>query len=222
MKIKGIIFDCDGVLVDSEVYYLESLLSYLCSKNIQARLEDVVGVLGMSSPNIIRYLREKFPLEQYSDEELLEGPRKKMSSKMQKVPLQPMPFLKQFMMDCWNRELKIAVASSSRKSYVNAIIHQIGIAELINTVITGDSVICGKPAPDIYLLACKRLKVKPEEAIAIEDSPNGIKSAKRAGLFTVGYKGSRIIQCTDEADMVIKSYDISVLAMLSVAENYGT
>lgn len=218
MKAKGVIFDCDGVLVDSEVYYLKSLLSYLSSKQIQANLEDVIGVLGMSPSNINRYLRQRYPLEQYTDDELLEGPRKKMRLLMLENPFQPMPYLKQFMNDCRDSGLKIAVASSSGKNYVNSIINQIGVADLIDVVVPGESVVFGKPAPDIYLLACKILEVTPEEAIAIEDSPNGIKSAKSAGLFTIAYKGSKIAQCTDDADMTIDSYNTSLQTILSKSD----
>ena len=91
MKIKGILFDCDGVLLDSEAIYINSLMDYLSTLGIETNLEDVVNVLGQKMPCIIKTLRVKFPLENYTDEELITGQREIFDQKFNQMNLQPMP-----------------------------------------------------------------------------------------------------------------------------------
>ena len=90
----------------------------------------------------------------------------------------------------WLKEsgYKVGLASSTRRESVFSHIEQAGIGDFFMTVVTGDMVEHSKPLPDIYLRACRELEVAPEEAYAIEDSPNGIRSAHAAGMRPImGY-----------------------------------
>jgi len=84
-----------------------------------------------------------------------------------------------------NRDIRRAIASSSSHSWVDRHLTERGIFEHFQVICCSDDVERAKPFPDLYLLACERLEVSPSDAVAIEDSPNGIAAAKEAGLYTV-------------------------------------
>ena len=88
------------------------------------------------------------------------------------------------------RELgvRLAVASSSRRMWVAATLQSLGLADAFDELITGDDVDRGKPDPSIYLLAAQRLGVAPDRCVAIEDSPNGVQSARAAGMTVLGVR----------------------------------
>ena len=80
---------------------------------------------------------------------------------------------------------KIGLASSSRRESIESHLSRAGISSYFESITSGDMVEHSKPEPDIYRIACASLSVEPENAIAIEDSPNGLKSAYRAGMYPV-------------------------------------
>jgi len=104
--------------------------------------------------------------------------------------------------------IPLAVASSSVKKVVDIILQKTGLKEYFSFIVTSADVEDGKPAPDIYLHTASLLNVKPEDCLVVEDSFNGIKAAKSAGMFCVAYTGTThgSVDKTG-ADMVIKHFD---------------
>lgn len=98
------------------------------------------------------------------------------------VPL--MPYAKEIL-DYLKQKYRIALASSTRELTVRRQLKAVGLLDYFETLTTGDMVIHSKPEPDIYLMACKSLNLNPQECVAIEDSPNGVKSAWTAGIKTI-------------------------------------
>ena len=86
---------------------------------------------------------------------------------------------------CRERGIRLAVASSTREETVKDQLSRAGLLHFFDAVITGNMVTEGKPAPEIYQKACEALQLQPTECLAFEDSVNGLRSAYRAGLFTV-------------------------------------
>jgi HAD superfamily hydrolase (TIGR01509 family) len=84
--------------------------------------------------------------------------------------------------------VRLAVASSSKRAWVMATLRSIGLADNFPVVVCGDDVSYGKPDPEIYLLAAERLAVVPKQCLAIEDAPNGVLSARRAGMAVLGVR----------------------------------
>jgi HAD superfamily hydrolase (TIGR01509 family) len=84
--------------------------------------------------------------------------------------------------------MRLAVASSSRTAWVEATIRSLGLADAFDVVVSGDDVERGKPDPAIYVLTAQRLGVAPERCMAIEDSPNGVQSARLAGMTVLGVR----------------------------------
>ena len=96
-----------------------------------------------------------------------------------------MPFAKQTLEYLKDKGYRIALASSTRGPVVTRQLEKAGLLSFFESLSTGDQVSHSKPDPEIYKLACKSLNLPPKKCAAVEDSPNGIKSAKSAGLFTI-------------------------------------
>ncbi|MGK0551572.1 HAD family hydrolase [Enterococcus faecalis] len=203
---KAVIFDCDGVLVDSEILYLNSLLKYLKTLGIETTIDEVKFVVGMKAYEIAEALQRKFELNQVSIEELIQKQDEYQEREMAAVELQPMSGLIDFLDSLKNQGYKLAIASSSLKNYVENVCRRIGILEYFDLLVTGEQVSNSKPDPEIFNKTVELLGIPKEETLIVEDSVNGIKAAKSSGVFVVGYKGSVIEQDTTNADAELKTF----------------
>ena len=84
--------------------------------------------------------------------------------------------------------LRLALASSSQRSWVDATLHGLGLAGVFPVIVSGEEAVLGKPAPDIFLIAARRLGLRPDECLAIEDSPAGVAAAGAAGMSVVAVR----------------------------------
>ena len=100
----------------------------------------------------------------------------------------------------------MALASNSSRQLVSTALSTAGLTDAFDAIVTADDVDAGKPAPDIYLLACERLGVRPEDSLALEDSPSGIAAAKAAGLACIAVPQLAETDVS-EADRVIDSLE---------------
>ncbi|MCQ2592169.1 MAG: HAD family phosphatase [Treponema sp.] len=183
--IKAVIFDMDGVILDSETICVKCWEKAGMEYNLPdggVIINQCFGTNKKDSAEIIRkHYGENFPAERFLQRtsELFHEVEEKTG-----VPL--MPFAK----DCLEKlkaipNLKIGLATSTRRETMERQLRQAGVIEYFEAIVTGDMVEHSKPNPDIYLLACKTLGVEPKDCIAVEDSPNGIRSAFAAGMLPV-------------------------------------
>lgn len=206
-QIQGILFDCDGVLLDSEAIYLKALVQYLESIGYPTTIEEVTFVLGKPMKRIVQDLREYFKLPlSLSDQELIDGQRAIFRSQFNHMQLQPMDGLVDFLELCHKHGLKLAIVSSSDLSYIKDVVKRLNIEVYFDLMISGQMIEHGKPSPDIYLLAQQRIELPLASLIVIEDSPAGIQAGQSAGMFTIGYKGSVVKQDTSKSDIEVKNY----------------
>lgn len=205
-KPLGIIFDCDGCLLDSEKIFLESVVQYLHKYNIDTNMNDLTSILGKPISQIADDLISMFHLNVEKNIFIREE-REIFSRKFEDSQLEPMPGLVEFLRNTKKANIKIAIASSSSKTYVKNVIQKLGIAEFFDVIVNGEEVEHGKPFPDIYLLAANLLDLPKKDLVIIEDSHSGIEAGKSSGIFTIGYKGSVVIQNTENADICIESYN---------------
>lgn len=205
-KPKGIIFDCDGCILDSEAIFLEAVRRYLNTFNIESSNDDLKYVVGKPMTTIAMDLLDKYHLN-LSVDEFIQGERVIFYEMMNSTALSPMPGLLDLIQRALVDNIALAIASSSPKNYVLNVTDQFGITDKFQEIITGEQVEHGKPYPDIYLLAASKLAIAKDELIIIEDSTNGIQAGISAGIYTVGYKGSIIEQDTSKADVSIDHYD---------------
>ncbi len=183
--IKAVIFDMDGVILDSETIcartWKEAGKEYKIAEEKSIELQTAcLGTNKNDTCLIIKnILGNDFPSEKFlertsqlfHDIEFSEG-----------IPL--MPYARETLEKLHGR-YRIALASSTRGETVKRQLKAVNVIDFFETLTTGDMVNHSKPDPEIYRIACASLGLKPEECIAVEDSPNGIKSAYAAGLKTV-------------------------------------
>ncbi|HSA84351.1 MAG TPA: HAD family phosphatase [Patescibacteria group bacterium] len=181
-EIKGVIFDLDGVLVDTEYFHwqgwIEVLKPYAQSMTKKAYLK-YAGKQGDAIESEI-YVDFNLSLPKNA---LLEKKNELLIDWFETKPLACMPFAKEALEYFRDKHLKLACASGSFKQEAELKLKKTGLSSFFQSVVAGDDVERGKPYPDIYLLAAKKLGLKPEQCLSFEDTQSGLVSAKAAGLM---------------------------------------
>lgn len=203
--IKAILFDMDGVLLDSEWIYLHSLKKLLNKMNVDADINELAVVVGMKMEAISNYLIQHYSLS-CSIKELSDDQDAAFDEEVEASALTPMEGLLDFLNLLKQNHLKIALASSSEISWITQVLDTLQISEYFDLIVSGDMVTHSKPHPEIFLKASELLGFKVNECLVIEDSVNGICAGKAAGMKVIGFKGSKIIQDTSNADIEVYSF----------------
>jgi beta-phosphoglucomutase len=181
MKIKAILFDLDGVLVDATEWHYEALNRALglFGFNI-ARYEHLTTYNGLPTRKKLEMLsvEKNFPRGLHS---LVNKIKQKYTREEILRSCTPV-FEKEFMLHQLKREgFKLAVCSNSIRESVELMLRGSGVLDLFDCLLSNEDVKQAKPDPEIYLEAFKRLGVKPKETLIVEDAPHGIEAAKRSG-----------------------------------------
>ncbi|MGB8225592.1 MAG: HAD-IA family hydrolase [Sedimentisphaerales bacterium] len=176
----GIIFDMDGVLVDSEPFIIKASMQMFAELGLKVKPQDFHPFTGMGENRFIGGVAEKynFPVD------IQQGKKRTYDIYLEiiKGDLKPLPGTKEFIENCKKMNKKIAVASSADWRKVKGNLAEIKIpAETFNAVVAGEDVKNKKPAPDIFLLAAEKIGIDPKDCLVIEDALSGIKAAKAAG-----------------------------------------
>lgn len=203
--IKAIIFDMDGIIVDSEMIWRRTFREVLAEYGHE--YTDKHFKLTLGKANVTEILKKTFDIKE--DEEVL---RKKILDKLFSLMEHDMKFVDGFysLLNRIKEKYILAVASSSPIKIVESILERLKIRENFQFAIGGDQVQEGKPNPELFLKTAEQLGVKPEECIVIEDAPSGIKAAKSAGMRCIALKAHYVLE--DElreagADIIINNLD---------------
>lgn len=184
MKYKAVIFDMDGVIFDSERLVLEEWQEIAAKygiKGIEEVLPRCLGVNAQATREIFReYYGQDFPYDEYKKEASALFHSRYGNGKL---PLKP--GVKELLSYLKENGYLVGLASSTRQAIVEQEIRDAGLMPYFDNLVCGDMLKRSKPEPDIYLKACENLDVEPRMAVAVEDSYNGIRSAKRAGMVPV-------------------------------------
>lgn len=190
MAFKAVIFDMDGVLIDSEPLWEEAETKLLKSKGIDYDPLFRDKVVGLGQSELSKLIIREFGVD-CSPEELT-SQRIEILLQIYDEKLTMFEGSKALIEDLRGGGLKTALASSSPMKAISYVLKRFSIGKLFDVVVSGDCVQNGKPAPDIYLRAARRLGVKPSECAAVEDSPRGAKSAVAAGMFCIAVPDKRL------------------------------
>ena len=205
MSVDAVVFDLDGVIVQSEEIWDEVREGYVRSRGGRYDAEAQPAMMGMSSTEWSRFIHDELGVSASPAEinagvvelmearyrvrlPLIEGAREAVERMAAVVPL--------------------GLASSSNRPLIDVVLELADLSELFRATVSSEEVARGKPAPDVYLEAARRLGVEPASCVAVEDSRNGLRSAKAAGMRVVaipnpGYPPDAAALA--EADVVLRS-----------------
>jgi beta-phosphoglucomutase family hydrolase len=204
---KAIIFDMDGVIVDSEPTHYAADTAIFKKLGLDLSYEERKSFLGQSSKSIWEYISKKYSLELSSKQflDLDVEIRKKflLSPNTQEIN----PGLEDLLKRIQSAGIPMAVASSSVSAILEPLLKELNLAQYFLCFATGDQVPHAKPAPDVFLLAAELLKTDPSTCLVLEDSPNGIKAAKAAGMTCIAYVPRPDSSDLSEADSIIRNFN---------------
>ena len=185
--LKGIIFDMDGVLINSEPFHYQVWKEALKKRGINLDYEIYKPCIGSTVQVLMQILHEHYGVDEKDDSLSLEvkNLKQEMIEKQGYPPL--IPYVKDMLERFHEAGYHMAVASSSPQEYIENVTSYWGISPYFQVLVSGEHVEHPKPAPDIFLKTADILGLLPEECLVIEDSENGCRAAKAAGMTCMAY-----------------------------------
>lgn len=178
--IKGVLFDMDGVLADSEQYICKAAIMMFAEIGLTVKPVDFKPFVGMGENMYIGGVAEKYGLR--IDIEKVKARTYEIYKSIIKGNLKPLPGAREIVDRCSGMGLKLALATSADRVKMEANLNEIGILpSVFHAIITGLDVENKKPAPDIYIMAAESIGLKPRQCLVIEDAVSGVMAAKSAG-----------------------------------------
>jgi HAD superfamily hydrolase (TIGR01509 family) len=192
--VRALIFDMDGLLVDSEGLAAEAMDRLLDEYRL-ARIPEVhTKLLGRRLVEALAIVRDGYGMDE--DVEVLIARYSDLRTEALRGSVRPMPGARETIARARLAGLPIALATSGMRIHVDVSLGETGLAGLFDSETTGDEVTRGKPAPDLFLLAADRLGIDPVDAAVLEDSPLGIEAARAAGMRAIavlGHPGREVV-----------------------------
>jgi len=205
--LKAILFDMDGVLVDSEPFH----------HTVETKIHQSLGITiptavrknftGLANNLMWAYIKKEFHLHQSIATLMDNALRIKMDELMQLPQFTPITGITELLHTLKENKIKLAIASSSQPQFIFTMLEKANLTGWFDVFISGDQVLQGKPAPDIFLEAAKQLRIAPSECIVIEDSTNGVKAAVAANMKCIGFQNPNSgEQDLTPADLIITDF----------------
>lgn len=204
-SLEAVVFDMDGVLLDSEEIWDEARHALALERGLDWPESAQRDMMGMSSREWSLYMHERVGLASSPEEISAEVVRR-----LEDLYWQHLPLLEGAVqaVERMAKRFRLGLASSSNRPIIELVLELAAVADCFEVTVSSEEVERGKPAPDVYLEALRRLGVAPERAAAIEDSTNGLLAARAAGMFVVAVPGTVFPPRADAlaaADVVIDS-----------------
>lgn len=204
--IRGILFDMDGVLADSEQYISKAAIMMFSEFGVTVKVEDFRPFTGTGENRYLGGVAEKYGVK--ADIEKIKARTYQIYTEIIKGNLKPLPGAVNFVKACREKGLKTAVATSADKIKMEANLREIGIpSEMFNATVNGLEVENKKPWPDIYIKAASKIGLDPRECLVIEDAVSGIKAAKSAGCRCLALTTSFDRSLLEEADWICENLE---------------
>jgi beta-phosphoglucomutase len=202
--IKGVLFDMDGVLVDSERFIARAAIMMFAELGLSVKQEDFHPFVGTGENRYLGGVAEKYGIS--VNIPVVKARTYEIFAEIARSNLFPLPGAGEFIARCRNKGLKLALATSADKVKMVVNLTEIGLPpETFHSIITGEDVANKKPFPDIYIKAAERLGLKPEECLVVEDAVSGIRSGKTAGCRCLAVTTSFGADALHEADWIYGS-----------------
>ena len=209
VSVKAIIFDMDGVLIDSEPLYMEQERCSYARYGITLDHAELSRFVGTTQRYMWSAIKNDYGLTEPLDY-LMAQHHQQLMKRLTTEPLLAVPGVLALLRHLNKAGIPCAVASSSPRELVDVILRKTQVLTFFSAVVCGDDVTRSKPDPEIFLLAAKRLDVAPESCIVIEDSHHGVAAAKAAAMRCIGFQNPNSGQqnltaadfCVDHHDQI--------------------
>ncbi len=205
MEIKAVLFDMDGLMVDTESLSTEAFINSAKAQGYNMTKEETLKVLGFTKANIYQFWIDYFQGTNVDGKKLVDDHYEYIENVLYTVGPEKMPYVEELLKYLKENNYKIAVASSSDTTDIKNNLEKTKLEKYIDEIASGAEVENGKPAPDVFLLAAKRLGVDPKDCLILEDSKAGIKAGKASGamVFMVPDMYTVDKECEDTADRIL-------------------
>jgi beta-phosphoglucomutase len=206
-SFDAVIFDMDGVLVNSEPFYVEVEQSNFKKLGLTILKDEHQTYQGTATDRMWQIIKEKHGVVQ-SVEELVQMTNSMVTPWFASLEIiEPMPGVEKLIKKLKECNYPLALASSSYPDVIEIILQKTGLKTYFDVVVDSQMAGASKPEPDIFLLAAEKLGIQPEKCIVIEDSTNGIRAAKSAGMFCIAYSGpGSELQDQSQADWIVGDF----------------
>ena len=185
MDIKAVLFDMDGLMVDTESLATEAFIHSAKKQGYDMTKEETLLVLGFTTKSIYDFWENYFKNSDVSGKQLVDDHYKYIEDILFTTGPRKMPYIEELLKYLKNSNYKVAVASSSSMNHIINNMEKTDLKKYIDEFASGAEVENGKPAPDVFLLAAKRLGVKSEECLVLEDSKAGVIAGSSAGAKVI-------------------------------------
>ncbi|MGH7539798.1 MAG: hexitol phosphatase HxpB [Gemmatimonadota bacterium] len=204
--IEAVVFDMDGVLIDSEPIWRAVEREVFAGVGIRVTDEDLVQTMGVRIGDVVELWHRRRPWDDPEPEvvarRIVEGVSAAIEREgaLNEGAVQALRYLT-------NLGLRLALASSSPMPLIRSVLSVGGLADRFDVVVSGEDEALGKPDPAVYLSAARRMRVDPTRCLAVEDSESGVRSAKAAGMTCIAIAQAPPAPRIDGADLVLGSLD---------------
>ncbi len=180
--IKALIFEMDGLMIDSERLYFQAEEDMSKKFGVQLREKTLWKMMGTKPIEGLAIFVKDLQLP-ISAQEALDMRNKVMRKKLQ-TELEPMPGLFHIL-ETFSNRFKLAVCTGAQEEFLNIVVDSLKIRNKFDVLQSSDGIAKGKPEPEIYLKTCKKLRVNPQDCFVLEDSANGVTAGKKAGCTVI-------------------------------------
>ena len=204
--IKTVIFDMDGVLVDSEYTFLETKTDMLKTAGFPKDVSYQYQFMGTTFEVMWTIMKEELGLPE-SISFYINDMNERREVMIARDGIRAIKGAQDLVKRLFEAGFKLAVASSSPKYEIVRAMTELGLVDYFEVLVSGEEVAHSKPAPDVFLAAAERLGVSAQDAIIIEDTKNGSLAARRAGAYVIGFENPNYpAQDLSNADIIVTDY----------------
>jgi len=207
--MRAVLWDLDGVLVDSAPFHLQAWRELMASLGRELSEADFQRTFGLRNDVVLRDLLGDLPA---AEVERLGAHKEALFRRAALGNIVALPGALALLRLLRERGLKLALVSSAPQGNIDLMLGSLGVEADFDVIVGGEDVTQGKPDPEGFLLAARRLGVPPAECVVIEDALGGVEAAKRGGMLCVGVCHDRPREALAKADLVVEGLDDPAVA----------